>query len=72
MAPILVEIARDQAGRLDVTAVRLDDALDLARRFEILTLPTLIVFVDGEPARRVAGPIGKPQLLEMLDEFVAQ
>ncbi len=70
IAPILEELATEQDGTLKVAKVNVDDAPDLARRFEVMSIPTLIVFRDGAPAKRMIGAKGKPQLLDELAEFL--
>ena len=56
IAPILDEIADEQAGKLQIAKLNVDDNPDLARRFDVMSIPTLIVFKDGEaeqaPGRR--------------------
>jgi len=66
ITPILEEIAVEQEGVLRVAKVNVDDAPDLARRFEVMSIPTLILFDKGQPATRIVGAKGKPQLLEEL------
>ncbi len=70
IAPILEEIAAEQAGSVRVAKVNVDEAPDLARRFEVMSIPTLILFNDGVPAKRIVGAKGKPQLLEELAEYL--
>ena len=70
IAPILDEIATEQAGKLRVAKLNVDENPDIARRFEVMSIPTLIVFKDGEVAKRLIGAKGKGQLLEELDEFI--
>jgi thioredoxin 1 len=70
IAPILDEIATEQAGKLQVAKLNVDDAPDIARRFEVMSIPTLLVFRDGEVAKRLVGAKGKGQLLEDLAEFI--
>ncbi len=70
IAPILEEIATEQNGRLRVGKLNVDDAPGVARRFAVLSIPTLILFRDGEPAKRVVGAKGKGQLLQELEEFL--
>jgi|TARA_B110000263_G_scaffold48540_1_gene40366 thioredoxin 1 len=70
IAPILEEIAAEQAGSLRIAKVNVDEAPDLARRFEVMSIPTLILFNDGVPAKRIVGAKGKPQLLEELAEYL--
>jgi len=71
IAPILEEIAGEQAGKLTVAKLNVDDNPDIARRFEVMSIPTLIVFKDGEPVRRLIGAKGKGQLLQELDEYLS-
>ena len=66
ITPILEEIAVEQEGALRVAKVNVDDAPDLARRFEVMSIPTIILFSNGQPATRIVGAKGKPQLLEEL------
>jgi thioredoxin 1 len=71
IAPILEEIATEQAGKVTVAKLNVDDNPDAARRFEVMSIPTLIVFKDGQPVRRLIGAKGKGQLLEELSEYIA-
>ena len=70
IAPILEEIASEQTGSLRVAKVNVDEAPDLARRFEVMSIPTLILFDGGLPAKRLVGAKGKPQLLEELAGYL--
>ncbi len=66
VAPILEEIADEQAGALRIAKVNVDEAPELARRFQVMSIPTMILFRDGEPAIQIVGAKGKAQLLEEL------
>ncbi len=70
IAPILSEIADENTDKLRVVKVNVDDSPDVARRFDIMSIPTLIVFKDGQPAKRMLGAKGKGQLLEDLSDFL--
>ena len=70
LAPILQEIANEQEGVLRIAKVDVDQAPNLARRFEVMSIPTLIVFNDGTPVKRFVGAKGKHQLLDELSEFL--
>ena len=71
IAPILDQIAEEQAGKLTIAKLNVDDNPDIARRFDVMSIPTLIVFKDGQPAKRMVGAKGKSQLLEELSDFLA-
>jgi thioredoxin 1 len=70
IAPVLEEIAVEHEGSLTIAKVNVDDNPDAALRFNVMSIPTLIVFRDGEPAKRLVGAKGKAQLLEDLSEFL--
>ena len=70
IAPILEEIAAEHDGRLRIYKVDVDEALDVARRHEIMSIPTLVVFQDGVAKKRLIGAKGKGQLLQELAEFL--
>jgi thioredoxin 1 len=70
IAPILEEIATEQQGKLQVAKLNVDDNPDLARRFDVMSIPTLLVFEGGEVRKRLVGAKGKGQLLQELGEFL--
>jgi thioredoxin 1 len=70
IAPVLDEIAAEHADSLRVGKVNVDDSPDVARRYEVMSIPTLIVFKDGQAKKRLVGAKGKSQLLNELSEFL--
>jgi thioredoxin 1 len=67
IAPILDEIATEQSGRIRIAKLNVDDHQGIARRFDVLSIPTMILFKDGQPAARIVGSRGKSQLLSELE-----
>jgi thioredoxin 1 len=70
IAPTLEEIASEHSGKLAVAKLNVDDNPDTARRFEVMSIPTLLVFKDGAPVKRLVGAKGKGQLMQDLAEFI--
>ncbi len=70
IAPVLEEIAEEQAGKLQVGKVNIDENLDVTRRYDVMSIPTLILFKDGEPKTRLIGAKPKGQLLQELAEYL--
>ncbi len=70
IAPILAEIADEHEGKIKIAKLNVDEAPDVARRFEVMSIPTMIVFKDGEPAKRLVGAKPKAALLDDLSEFI--
>ena len=66
VAPILDEIAEEMEGSVKVTKLNVDENADVAQRFGVMSIPTLLMFRDGELANRVVGAKGKAQLIEEL------
>ena len=66
ITPVLEEIAEEQAGKVRIAKLNIDDNLDVTRRFDVMSIPTLILFKDGEPAARLIGAKPKAALLEEL------
>jgi len=70
VAPVLDEIAAENAGKIRIAKVNVDENPNLARQFDVMSIPTLMVFKDGLPKLKLIGAKGKPQLLEELAEFL--
>ena len=70
VAPILDEIASEQAGKLTIAKLDIDANPDAAMRYGVMSIPTMILFVDGEPKKTIVGAKGKGQLLEELDRYL--
>ena len=71
ISPVLEEIAEEQAGKIRIGKLNIDDNLDVTRRFDVMSIPTLILFKDGEPAVRLIGAKPKGQLLEEISAYAA-
>ena len=70
IAPILEELAKEKVDQLTIAKLNVDENLEIARRFEVMSIPTLILFKDGEVQKRVVGARGKGQLLEEISAFL--
>ena len=66
IAPVLEEIAVEQAGRVTIAKLNIDENLDVTRRFDVMSIPTLILFKDGVPQARLVGAKPKAALLQEL------
>jgi thioredoxin 1 len=70
IAPILGEIAAEQSDNITVAKLNVDENPDLAMRFNVMSIPTLLVFDKGSVAKRLVGAKGKGALLQELQEFL--
>ena len=70
IAPILEEIAGEHGDSITVTKLNVDENPDLARQYNVMSIPTLLVFNNGEVGKRLVGAKSKGALLQELDEFL--
>ena len=71
IAPVLEEIAREQNGKITIGKLNVDDNPDTARRFEVMSIPTLMVFSNGSLEKRLVGARSKSQLMAELAQFIS-
>lgn len=71
MNPILEEFAAAHEGRMRVVKLNVDDNPGTAQRFQILSIPTMLVFQGGEVAKQMVGAMNKARLEEALSEWVS-
>ena len=70
ITPVLEEIAAEHAGKVRIAKLNIDDNLDVTRRFDVMSIPTLILFKDGEPKARLIGAKPKGALLEEISAYL--
>lgn len=70
IAPVLEEVASEQAGKLRIAKVDVDANQGLALQYGVQSIPTMIVFKDGAEVHRIIGARGKAQLLEDLSSYL--
>ena len=71
IAPILDEVSKDYAGRLQVTKMNVDENRDVPAKFGIRGIPTLMLFKDGQLAATKVGAMSKAQLTAFIDQQLA-
>jgi thioredoxin 1 len=67
IAPVLAEIAAERAGSLAVRKLNTDENPRVARDYQVMSLPTLLLFRAGKPVRAIVGARPKARLLAELD-----
>lgn len=70
MAPALEEIANDLVQTIDVAKVDVDAYPEIAKKAEVMSIPTLILYKDGHRIARFVGAVGLEQLRETLAEYL--
>ena len=67
MAPVIDELAGEYEGMIKVGKLNVDDNPDTARQYRVMSIPTLIIFKNGEAVDTVVGVIAKNALKKKLD-----
>jgi len=70
IAPILDEIAKEYGEKLKICKIDVDSNPDIAPKFGIRGIPTLIMFKDGNAESTKVGAVSKSQLIEFVDEII--
>ena len=63
ISPIVSEISEELSEKLKVAKVNVDDAQDLAGKYQIMSIPTLLLFKGGEAVEQIVGAVPKDQIL---------
>jgi len=63
IGPIVSEISEELSGKLKVAKINVDDAQDLAGKYQIMSIPTLLLFKGGEAVEQIVGAVPKDQIL---------
>jgi thioredoxin 1 len=67
IAPVLAQIAADEADRLKIVSLDVDQNPDITRRYAVLGMPTLALFVDGEVVSQTVGAKPRAAILRELE-----
>lgn len=70
VSPVLDEIARENAGKLTVTKLNVDDNPDIAADYHVTSIPTMAIFSGGELVKTIVGARPKAALLRDLAAFL--
>ena len=70
MEPVLHEIAEEFGDKITIGKLNVDENPAVAQKFDILSIPTLLVFVNGEVAKKLVGAMPKKRLLEELAPWI--
>ena len=70
VAPVLEEIAAEHGDKLTVAKVNIDENPEIARRYQIMSIPTMSVFAGGEVVKSIVGAKPKAALLRDLEGYV--
>ncbi len=71
IAPTVEELSKEYSGKVKVAKLNTDDNPDVASRYKIMGIPTIIFFKDGQKVDQIVGAVPKPQLKAKIDSLLA-
>ena len=70
MAPVMETLSEEMAGKVSICKVNVDNDSELASKYKVMSIPTLIIFNNGEVVDKVIGAVPKDALKEKLQRVV--
>jgi thioredoxin 1 len=71
IAPVLEEMAAELGDQLTIAKLNVDENPEIAMRYSVMSIPTLLLFDGGDVKKKIVGAKGKGALMQELDEFLA-
>ena len=72
VAPIVAELATEYAGKVKVRKLNTDENPEIAGRYQVMSIPTILFFKNGQAVERLVGARPKRQFKEIIDTLLAQ
>lgn len=70
IAPVVAELAEAYTGKIKVGKLNTDENLDIASRYQITSIPTLLIFKEGKPVQKIIGFKQKTELIKVIDNIL--
>ncbi len=67
IAPVVDELADELSGKVKITKLDVDSAQELAMKYNVMSIPTMMIFKSGEPVDQLVGALPKNQILEKIN-----
>ncbi|HBK85778.1 MAG TPA: thioredoxin [Firmicutes bacterium] len=71
LGPIIDKLANDYAGKVKVVKLNTDENPVMSAKYEIMAIPTMIIFKEGKPVQNISGLLPESQLKQVLDQIIA-
>ena len=70
VGPIVDELAGEYAGKAKISKLNVDDEGEIAAKFRVMSIPTIMIFKDGEVVEKVIGAKSKSELTSLIDKHI--
>lgn len=69
-SPIIEEVSREHAEHISVGMLNVDDNPTIAQRYSVMSIPTVLVFVDGKMVKQIVGAFPKDKFVEKISQYL--
>ncbi|HPS61080.1 MAG TPA: thioredoxin [Candidatus Cloacimonas sp.] len=70
LSPTIEKIASETEGKVKVVKVNVDEAQDIAAKYSVMSIPTLLIFVNGVVSDQLIGLVQKDKIMDKLNKFI--
>lgn len=70
IAPVIEEISNDYQGKIKVCKINVDDNPQLAVQFKIMSIPTVMIFKDGEVKDTLIGALPRANIVKLIEKYL--
>lgn len=70
MGPVLEQLSAEYEGKVKIVKVDIDESMDLAQEYRIMSVPNMVIFKHGIPVDGVVGAVPAAHLKEKLNQFL--
>ena len=67
LAPLIEDLAKEYEGKIKVGKVNVDEQQELAMKYRVVSIPTLVLFREGQAVNRLVGAVPKGRIEEMIN-----
>ncbi len=70
MGPIIEDLAEEFEGKVKFGKINVDDEKEIAKKFEVSSIPTFIIFKEGQEVKRIIGVVNQDELNELIKKYI--
>ena len=70
LAPVLEKVSGEYESKLDFYKINVDENNNVAKNYQIMSVPTLVIFKNGSPVKKVSGYMGEKELMKFIDQVL--
>ncbi|MFI3213468.1 MAG: thioredoxin [Eubacteriales bacterium] len=71
MAPIIEKLAEDYEGKAKIGKLNIDENLELAQKYNVMSIPTIIIFNKGVEVETIVGMVSKNEIIDKIEKVLA-